>query len=289
MPLIIISGYPSSGKTKWAKLLANELEKKITKAGESSDSQLGHNYKVIYHSDDLFGIKHDTYEDSNKEKLARGSQISAVKRDISKTNIVILDSMAYIKGFRYQLYCESKGTATPHCIVHVIAPINQCLEWNDQKSEGEKWKPELIKQLEMRYEEPNSDTRWDSPLFQIISNDPNEKIPIDEIWNALVLKKAPTPNAATTLQSTSDNSFLQELDRKTHEIISAILQQQQITSGNVQIGDYIINIPMGVVSTAQLQRIRRSFISLNRMRTIDKDRITPLFIDYLNGSLNNED
>ncbi|KAI5963602.1 KTI12 [Candida pseudojiufengensis] len=288
MPLIILSGYPSSGKTKWAKALIEQLEKKICLAKEDSNHLPGHNYKVIYHSDETLGISHDTYKDSNKEKLARGSQISAVKRDISKTNIVILDSMAYIKGFRYQLYCESKGMATPHCVVHVIAPIEQCLEWNSSRDSSEQWEPTLIKQLEMRYEEPNSDTRWDSPLFQIISNDQQEMIPIEDIWNALVLKKAPTPNAATTLQSTSDNTFLQELDRKTHEIISKILQQQQITSGDVQIDDYTIEIPMGVVSTAQLQRIRRSFINLNRMRTIDKDRIIPLFIDYLNGSLNND-
>ncbi|KAG5420996.1 KTI12 [Candida metapsilosis] len=287
MPLVIFAGFPCSGKTTWATELRNELQKKIDLAKESSEP--GYNYSITYHSDETLGISHDTYEDSNKEKLARGSQISAVKRDISKTTIVILDSMAYIKGFRYQLYCESKGMATPHCVIQVTAPIEQCLEWNEKLPKDKQWDPVLMKQLSMRYEEPNSNTRWDSPLFEVLSGHPDEKLPIDDIWSALVLKNAPTPNAATTIQSTSNNSFLQELDRKTHEVVSQVLQQQQLTNGAVAINEYVVEIPTGTVSTAQLQRIRRTFISLNRMRTIEVDRIVPMFVEYINRTLNNDD
>lgn len=287
MPLVIFAGFPCSGKTTWANELRKGLEKRIDLAKQNLES--GHNYTISYHSDQTLGIGRDTYEDSNKEKLARGSQISFVKRDISKTNIVILDSMAYIKGFRYQLYCESKGMATPHCVIQVTAPIEQCLEWNEKLPPEDQWSPVLMKQLLMRYEEPNSNTRWDSPLFEVLSGHADEKLPIDDIWNALVLKNAPTPNAATTIQSTSNNSFLQELDRKTHEVVTQILQQQQLTNGAVVVNEFVVEIPMGTVSTAQLQRIRRSFISLNRMRTIEADRIIPLFVEYINRSLNNDD
>lgn len=287
MPLVIFTGFPSSGKTKWAKSLQSELEKRIANAKENSEP--GHNYNVIYHSDETLGIDHDIYHDSNKEKLARGSQISIIKRNISRNNIVILDALSYIKGFRYQLYCEAKGNVTPHCVIHVIAPIEECIKWNEEKKEN-KWDPVLMKQLEMRYEEPNADTKWDSPLFSILSQDPNEKLPMDDIWNALVLKKAAPPNAATLVKPTSGNSFLQELDKKTQEVVSQILQQQQITSGDVVIQDgLVVSIPTGTVSTAQLQRIRRSYIGLNRMRSIEIDRIIPLFVEYLNRSLNNDD
>ncbi|KAI3403793.1 KTI12 [Candida oxycetoniae] len=287
MPLVVVTGYPCSGKTTWAKRLKSELERRILAAKANSDP--GYNYKVTYYSDETFGITHDVYGDSTKEKIARGSQISAVKRDLSKNNIVILDSMAYIKGFRYQLYCESKGMATSHCVLHVIAPLDKCLEWNAKVAQQVQWDVDIMKQLQMRYEEPNRDAKWDSPLFEVTHME-GDLLPMDEIWNALVLKKAPVPNAATTIQSTSDNSFLQELDRRTHEVISTVLQQQQLTGGRVQIDkDLIVTIPMGTASTAQLQRIRRSFISLNRMRTIERDRIIPFFVDYLDRSLNNED
>jgi protein KTI12 len=142
----------------------------------------------------------------------------------------------------------------------------------------------------MRYEEPNSDTKWDSPLFSALSQDPEETLPMDDIWNALVLKKAAPPNTATLVKPTSGNTFLQELDKKTQQVVSQILQQQQITSGDVVIENgLVVSIPTGTVSTAQLQRIRRSYISLNRMRSIEIDRIVPLFVEYLNRSLNNDD
>ncbi|KAG7663481.1 KTI12 [[Candida] subhashii] len=288
MPLITFTGYPCSGKTKWAKLLQEQLEKKIETAKQQGDQ--GKNFTVTYHSDETLGINHSVYEDSNLEKNARGTQISAVKRDISRTNIIILDSLSYIKGFRYQLFCEAKGTVTPHCVVHVVAPLSKCIEWNGNANEDNKWNEELMKQLEMRYEEPNSDSRWDSPLFTLVSDDPNEKLPIDEIWDALVLKKAPPPNAATLIKPTSGNSFLQELDKKTQEVVSKIIQQQQISAGGDIVIDsgLVIHLPTGSVSTPQLQRIRRSYISLNRMRTIEIDRIIPLFVEYINRSLSDD-
>lgn len=174
MPLITFTGLPSSGKTTWAKELQRQLQKKIETAKESNTP--GHNYNIIYHSDETLGISHDVYRDSNLEKHARGNQMSAVKRDLSRSNFVILDSLAYIKGFRYQLFCEAKGVVTPHCVIQVINPIEKCIEWNESESKENKWDQDLVHQLLMRYEEPNGDSRWDSPLFTILSADENEKL-----------------------------------------------------------------------------------------------------------------
>ena len=55
--------------------------------------------------------------DAKSEKAARGTFYSAVQRVLSKDDIVIADGMNYIKGFRYQLYCEAKALSTPHCVV----------------------------------------------------------------------------------------------------------------------------------------------------------------------------
>jgi len=55
--------------------------------------------------------------DAKSEKAARGSFFSAIQRVLSKENIVIADGMNYIKGFRYQLFCEAKAQSTPHCVV----------------------------------------------------------------------------------------------------------------------------------------------------------------------------
>ncbi|SGZ57959.1 CIC11C00000003221 [Sungouiella intermedia] len=290
MPLITFCGLPCSGKTTWAQKLKSSLEEKIAQA--QTQNLPGHNYKIIYHSDETLGISHDTYKDSNKEKNARGTQMSAVKRDLSRSTIVILDTLSYIKGFRYQLFCEAKGVVTPHCVVQVMNPLAKCIEWN--KSHQNPWDEEVIGQLEMRFEEPNADSRWDSPLFTLVSDYDQEKLPVEEIWDAIVLKRAPPPNAATLVKPTSGNNYLQELDKKTQDVISKVIQHQQLNSvgGDVVVDagqKLTVHMPANSVSIAQLQRIRRTFVSLNRMRSIDINRITAVFVDYMDRSLNSDD
>ena len=105
------------------------------------------------------------------------------------------------------------------------------------------------------------------------------------------MKRPPPPNAATLVRPTSGNNYLQELDKRTLEVIGKIVQHQQLTSaGGLVVIDpvqkLLVEIPGEPVSIAQLQRIRRTFVSLNRMRSIDVDRIPSMFVDYVNKSLN---
>lgn len=48
----------------------------------------------------------------------------------------------------------------------------------------------------VRFEEPDSRTRWDSPLFVMV---PEDKLPEDEIWDSVILKKAKPPNMSTVV------------------------------------------------------------------------------------------
>ena len=57
------------------------------------------------------------YRDARTEKDARAAEYSAVKRALGRDTIVIADGLNYIKGFRYQLYCEAKAVQTPSCVV----------------------------------------------------------------------------------------------------------------------------------------------------------------------------
>lgn len=281
MPLIVFTGLPCSGKTTWAKQLVAQLEAKI--AAAAADKAPGHNYKVVYHSDDTLGIAHATYALSDAEKHARGAQMAAVKRDLSRTTFVVLDALAYIKGFRYQLFCEAKGVHTPHCVVQVMAPVATCEAWNRGR-----WDPDVIAQVAMRYEEPNASARWDLPLFTVVSGEPSETLPVDAMWDALVLKRPPPPNAATLVKPTLGNSYLQALDKHTLEVVGKIVQHQQLAGG----GTVVVDAAQGLyveltdaVSISQLQRIRRTFVALNRMRSVDVERIPALFVEYVNKSL----
>ncbi len=57
------------------------------------------------------------YREARSEKDARAAEYSAVKRALGRDTIVVADGLNYIKGFRYQLYCEAKAVQTPSCVV----------------------------------------------------------------------------------------------------------------------------------------------------------------------------
>ncbi|KAG0689768.1 hypothetical protein C6P40_004523 [Pichia californica] len=287
MPLIIFSGFPSSGKSTWAKCLAENLETKIKSLQPNEE---GYNMKVILHSDDSLGIKREMYRESNTEKAARAAQMSAVKRDISKNNIVILDTMSYNKGFRYQLFCESKSAITSNCLIQVICPTTKCFELNEKRLENEdKWNDDLLRQMIARFEEPDGSKRWDSPLISIGYDD--KELPFDEIWEIIALRKGPKPNQATILKPAVGSNYLQQLDRLTNQVVSDIVGYQQIDSfgklkiKNIDNSDCYVEVPSIQTSTATLQRIKRNFINLNRVRNVDSHRIIPLFTEYLTSNL----
>ena len=49
--------------------------------------------------------------------------------------------------------------------------------------------------LLMRFEEPNSMVRWDSPLFTVLWEE--EDVPADEIWKAVTAGDVKAPHAGT--------------------------------------------------------------------------------------------
>lgn len=112
--LIVISGYPSSGKTYRAQQLLSFFQTKIDNA---TDGQLGRRLKCHLINDQSLGLDRHVYQNARAEKDARATEYSAVKRVLARDDIVIADGLNYIKGFRYQLHCEAKALQTPSCVV----------------------------------------------------------------------------------------------------------------------------------------------------------------------------
>lgn len=202
--------------------------------------------------------------------------------------------MNYIKGFRYQLYCEAKAVQTPSCVVHIGTPVDKCRALNDQALETATggYASEIFENLVFRYEEPNGMTRWDSPLFTVPFDDAEP--PCDAIWEAMVgtdgKSKVVRPNAATVLKPASEQNYLYELDKTTSDVLAAIKTWQQDHPGEgggevkVDSAQDVIVLSMNAPSLPQLQRLRRQFIGLNRQHPLEKGRIRNLFVDYLNDS-----
>ncbi|KAL8806517.1 MAG: hypothetical protein Q9182_001300 [Xanthomendoza sp. 2 TL-2023] len=290
MPLILISGYPSSGKTYRSNQLLDFFNSKIKGATKSHITRLN----VVLINDQTLGLSKDVYREARPEKDARAAEYSAVKRALGRDTIVIADGLNYIKGFRYQLYCEAKAVQTPSCVVHIGTPVEKCKAINvgllSDPDPIQGYPEDIFDNLVYRYEEPNGMTRWDSPLFTVPYDDVTP--PCEEIWNALIgtegeLKKV-KPNMATVMKPAAESNYLYELDQITQEVMTAVITWQKDhvgeLGGQVPIGDTTIELPASPVTLPQLQRIRRQFISLNRQHNLAKSRIHGSFVEYLNSN-----
>lgn len=70
--------------------------------------------------------------------MARGVAYARARRALGKDSFVILDGMNYIKGFRYQLWCEAKAAGTGCCVVSFV----YCCDGGGEKeadNPGSRW------------------------------------------------------------------------------------------------------------------------------------------------------
>lgn len=274
MPLVLMCGLPSSGKSKRVAELVAYLKD---------------NCEVDIHvlTEDFTNVtKNACYTSPREEKLKRGSLKSNVERHLTSDCIVILDSLNYIKGYRYELFCVSKHVKTTYCVILCETPTEEAKDWNSKRPENEKYSEEVFDALVMRFEPPNSQNRWDHPLFTLYPDDP---LPGKDILDSLFHRKPPPPNQSTQTQPLSATNFLHELDRKTQEVVSNILEAQRtsvpgddiLVPGTSEKFHFLRN-----VSVAELRRLRRQFIGYTKLHPVENpENIPTLFVQYLNKSL----
>uniref|UniRef100_F1L3H9 Protein KTI12 homolog n=2 Tax=Ascaris TaxID=6251 RepID=F1L3H9_ASCSU len=292
MPLLLISGGPSSGKTTIAERIAEYFK-----------SCGFHAVEVI--SDECNGnFSRNIYNNSSKEREQRAFLRSEVQRRLSKDRLIICDSLNYIKGFRYELFCVGKLVQTTFAVVFCEANA-QTSKWLDsQKDENERYEEGKIDDVLMRFERPDGKNRWDSPLFTIQINGNYEQedgdavglprsvtIPFEEIFASLLKGKALSANLSTQSAPLAPSNFLHDLDRTTQEIVSNVFQKQKITSpGDSFTVPYCGKDDNRVIFTRQrtlpeLTRLRRQFINYMKMHPVEeKDKIASLFVNYLNSN-----
>ncbi|KNA10984.1 hypothetical protein SOVF_139340 [Spinacia oleracea] len=281
MALVVICGQPCSGKSTAAKCLAEALR--------DSESTLTVTVRVIdetfFHLD-----RNQGYANMTAEKNIRGVLRSEVDRSVCKDNIIIVDSLNSIKGYRYELWCLARAAGVRYCVLYSDVVETDCRKWNEERREkGEATYDEnIFDDLVTRFEKPESRNRWDSPLFELQPSKSKSKSKskpkhgIDKSLPAIVdavsylTKKVDSrtkdikilqPTIATQNGRPSEANSLYELDRATQEVMTAIVAAQSQALGGPLNGISIaqglptINI-QSVVGLPELRRLRRTFMKL---------------------------
>ncbi|KAH0832313.1 chromatin associated protein KTI12 [Lanmaoa asiatica] len=270
MALITISGYPCAGKSHRATQIKDHLEQRL-----ADPFYTGPSLTVIVLSDDTLNIPRSAYDDSPSEKPARGALFTALQRHLGSDRIVIVDSLNYIKGFRYQMYCAAREAKVRVCTVYVIAPPEQCREWNKIREDEKSYTPETLDNLIQRYEEPSSMVRWDSPLFTVPWTDPD--VPADDIWRAVTHGLVKPPNTGTQAVAKAPTDALRTLESTTTALVAAIVSAQSASflPGGTLVLDVPtstpsipltprITLPPRYLTLSELQRLKRQFITIHK-------------------------
>jgi len=299
MALITISGYPSSGKSHRASQIKSHLETRL-----ANPNYQGPRFNVSLLSDDTLNISRDAYNDSKSEKPARAGLFTAVQRQMRQDTILIVDGLNYIKGFRYQMYCAAREHKLRVCTVFVVATHDLCREWNKTRTDDRAYTSETLENLLIRFEEPSSMVRWDSPLFTVPWDD--EDVPADDIWNAITSGNVKAPHAGTQVVAKAPTDALHTLEQTTTSIVSSIMSEQAsssslggptaLTISTTLKSRISITLPVRNITLSELQRYKRQFVTVHKKAitlgstekgAVDwgEERVARKFVDYLEENL----
>lgn len=296
---MVICGQPSGGKSTAATCLAEALK----------DTECKQLVRII--DETTFHLNHNqSYADMIAEKNLRGVLRSEVDRSLSKDNIIIVDSLNSIKGYRYELWCLARAAGIRYCVLFCDVDEACCRKWNEERREKEEpsYDDNIFEDLVRRFEKPDSRNRWDSPLFELWpAREGIEKssAAIVDVVSYLTKKvdsktrdvKILQPTIATQNARVSEANSLYEMDKATQEVISVIVEAQSKALGgpiiNLSLGPELptINISRSV-GLPELRRLRRTFIKLTGQSSLsgrpppsDADSAKRMFADYLNREL----
>ncbi|KAK8100520.1 hypothetical protein PG999_010894 [Apiospora kogelbergensis] len=316
MPLIMVTGFPTSGKSTRAKQLHAYLDERIKETSNGVPPK----YRLHLISDQTLSISRSVYD------------LSALPAHTRSANASEKDARATIYGAAGDTNCTANQKPYGHRAVFFRSDAlpdkakevnqerlrrqqeaktaGQHLE-QDEESEAP-YAPENWDNLVFRYEEPNAMTRWDSPLFTLLWDDDEEqtKQTFNSLWDAVAGegRKVVKPNQATVQRGRdAGGDYLYTLDRETQDIVKGILDQQSEEGGDEirlpkdpsQAGgdELIVELPAGrKTGLPQLQRMRRAYMNLNRGgiglemvgNLSGSARIRDSFVRYLNDAFERE-
>ncbi|EDV95347.1 protein KTI12 homolog [Drosophila grimshawi] len=296
MPIVIITGLPASGKSTRARQLHDYLAGKGKRVHIISENEAVP--KALYEKNAFFNS-------SQSEKVVRSDLKSEASRHLNKDDVVILDAGNYIKGFRYELHCMTKAVRTTQCTLFTCIPLEQAWTFNIERNEPDKldeqadqsdrrpnnsnvpYTREIFDALCMRYEEPQSSSRWDSPLVVAL---PEDAIDLEAIYKSLYETQPLPPNQSTQNPPLGATNYLFELDIIMQEIIKEILGAVKIGAfGQLRVRGSTVKVKVTTSMNAmQLNRLRQKFITstcrASQTTPAPLAQVPQLFVQFINAN-----
>jgi len=273
MPLVVFCGIPSSGKTTRALELKAYLEEK-------------HKSNVIILNEETLNlVKTEAYKDYTAEKMTRAFLKSNVEKNVNKNTVVILDSLNYIKGYRYELFCLARSAQTPHCVVYMDISRETARAYSEKNEGG--LVGDLFEDYAGRMEVPNQKNRWDSPLFQVREGEPT---PCEEITRVILFEEKTSKDPVSTrLEAKLPTNFAFELEKRVQNIIDAINDKQNsmFTKGmTVQCEGCSKKLVLHQnVSLIELKKFKKEFFNMMKLNPVkDMNEIGDSFITFLEAA-----
>ncbi|MFW9867841.1 MAG: AAA family ATPase [Candidatus Thorarchaeota archaeon] len=255
--LICLAGLPASGKTTFAKKLKDVLERKFNK----------NLVKIIDPDIIRQSITKNTFN-YRMESEVRKKNLSIIKKELEKGNIVISDDLNYYSSMRHDLKKIADFFNIHLFIFHISTPYEICIKWN--KSRGKPIPDKIIKRIHKKFD--NFDKYgWDYPeakydLSQVL--DLNKEV---EELVELIEKKV---NSSEDLLKrkvksySSSNMDNQHLDVITRNYVGKLLQQPELHSFKKKI-----------------IKARKMYVKLHKNKSLQKLEIIKSFREFLEFNL----
>ena len=114
-PLIVLCGKPCSGKTTVAHQIADFIKEKGKEVEIINLESVKLERQSAYGCNSYFQLFHSiaSFDEKNTHEVIK----TQVSRRLRADNFVILDTMNFIKGYRYEMYCIARGCRTSRCVV----------------------------------------------------------------------------------------------------------------------------------------------------------------------------
>jgi protein KTI12 len=304
MPLVILCGRPSSGKSTVAHLIQEQC------------SSSGVECEIVTETTIQLD-KNECYKNAYNEKMALGALRSEIERRLHTTRVLVFDSLNLIKGYRYEIWCLARGAGTRCCLINVETPVDACREWNSGRAAEEAYHDDVFEDLASRMERPDSRRRWEAPLYNVNPSSDKEIVirvceEVAHYSNAKASFSRKTtvedydmiappkvfdlqPTMATNKTELSQTNMLHDIDKELQTVLKDIIQAQTDAGGSapgiIRFGeDMPILNATRPVTVAELRRYKRMFLKMVTNNTFQRNfesasQLRPLFIQYVSDQV----